>query len=91
MLGSSLSVLDCFTEPLTLVGDSASASLGSFMLTDLTPAVGPQSLRAIPNGFPAQQQLPQNRSVSSRLPPSGKMRTKPPFDELSASMEGGGC
>ncbi|KAH6716918.1 hypothetical protein BKA61DRAFT_600735 [Leptodontidium sp. MPI-SDFR-AT-0119] len=37
------------------------------------PAVGPQSLRGMPNGFQAQQQIPQNRSVSSRLPPSGKM------------------
>ncbi|KAE9363483.1 hypothetical protein N431DRAFT_431701 [Stipitochalara longipes BDJ] len=37
------------------------------------PAVGPQSLRGLPNGFPNQQQMPQNRSVSSRLPPSGKM------------------
>ncbi|KAH8789506.1 hypothetical protein F5882DRAFT_325077 [Hyaloscypha sp. PMI_1271] len=37
------------------------------------PAVGPQSLRGLPNGFPSQQQIPQNRSVSSRLPPSGKM------------------
>ncbi|KAL2061738.1 hypothetical protein VTL71DRAFT_7116 [Oculimacula yallundae] len=37
------------------------------------PAVGPQSLRGMPNGFQAQQQIVQNRSVSSRLPPSGKM------------------
>ncbi|KAF8863231.1 NOT2 family protein-like protein [Acephala macrosclerotiorum] len=37
------------------------------------PVVGPQSLRGLPNGFPGQQQIPQNRSVSSRLPPSGKM------------------
>lgn len=36
-------------------------------------AVGPQSLRGLPNGFPSQQQIPQNRSVSSRLPPTGKM------------------
>ncbi|KAH8659150.1 NOT2 family protein-like protein [Tricladium varicosporioides] len=36
------------------------------------PAVGPQSIRGLPNGFPSQQ-LPQNRAVSNRLPPSGKM------------------
>ncbi|KAF4627592.1 hypothetical protein G7Y89_g10559 [Cudoniella acicularis] len=37
------------------------------------PAVGPQALRSLPNGFPSQQQLPQNRTVSSRLPPSSKI------------------
>lgn len=37
------------------------------------PGVGPQSLRGIPSGFANQQQLQQNRSVSSRLPQSGKM------------------
>ncbi|CZT43855.1 related to cell division control protein CDC36 [Rhynchosporium secalis] len=42
------------------------------MLT-LVKAVGPQSLRGMPNGFQAQQQIVSNRSVSSRLPPSGKM------------------
>lgn len=31
-------------------------------------------MRGIPNGFPNQQQM-QNRSVSSRIPPSGKMGT----------------
>jgi hypothetical protein len=40
-----------------------------------TQAVGPQSLRGLPNGFPGPQQVPQNRSVSNRLPPSGKMGT----------------
>ncbi|TAQ84081.1 hypothetical protein B7494_g7591 [Chlorociboria aeruginascens] len=37
------------------------------------PGVGPQPLRGLPNGFSNQQQLPPNRSLSSRLPPSGKM------------------
>ncbi|KAB8301445.1 hypothetical protein EYC80_003311 [Monilinia laxa] len=36
------------------------------------PGIGPQAMRGIPNGFPNQQQM-QNRSVSSRIPPSGKM------------------
>ncbi|KAG9231735.1 hypothetical protein BJ875DRAFT_545138 [Amylocarpus encephaloides] len=36
-------------------------------------AIGPQSLRGLPNGFSSQQQLPQNRVVSNRLPPGGKM------------------
>lgn len=39
----------------------------------LNPGVGPQSLRGLPNGFPSQQQLPQNRSVSNRLPQAGKL------------------
>lgn len=34
--------------------------------------VGPQAMRGIPNGFPNQQQM-QNRNVSSRIPPGGKM------------------
>jgi len=38
--------------------------------------VGPQSLRGLPNGFPSQQQLPQNRSVSNRLPQAGKLGTE---------------
>ncbi|KAG9248476.1 NOT2 family protein-like protein [Calycina marina] len=33
---------------------------------------GAQSLRGLPNGFPTQQQLPQNRSVVNRLP-AGKL------------------
>ncbi|TVY90138.1 General negative regulator of transcription subunit, partial [Lachnellula willkommii] len=51
-----------------------------FLLEDLiltgycnNTAVGPQSLRGIPNGYSSQQQIPQNRSVSGRLPPTGKM------------------
>ncbi|KAH8804999.1 NOT2 family protein-like protein [Xylogone sp. PMI_703] len=37
------------------------------------PGVGPQQLRGMPTGFGAQQQIPQTRNMSSRLPPSGKM------------------
>ncbi|KAM3076949.1 transcriptional regulator [Clarireedia jacksonii] len=36
------------------------------------PGVGPQAMRGMPNGFPNQQQI-QNRNVSNRIPPSGKM------------------
>jgi CCR4-NOT transcription complex subunit 2 len=42
-------------------------------------AVGPQSLRGLPNGFSnQQQQLPQNRNVSGRLPQGAKMGMDPP-------------
>ncbi|KAI9054611.1 hypothetical protein LZ554_001764 [Drepanopeziza brunnea f. sp. 'monogermtubi'] len=38
------------------------------------PAVGPQALRGLPpNGFASQQHIPQNRNLSSRVPPGGKM------------------
>lgn len=36
-------------------------------------AIGPQSLRPLPNGFPSQTQISQNRSATSRLPPGSKM------------------
>ena len=42
-------------------------------IANITAGVGPQSLRGLPNGFPSQQQLPQNRSVSNRLPQAGKL------------------
>ncbi|CAL3969807.1 unnamed protein product, partial [Diplocarpon coronariae] len=37
------------------------------------PAIGPQTIRGMPNGFGAQQQISQNRNVANRLPPGGKM------------------
>jgi CCR4-NOT transcription complex subunit 2 len=39
--------------------------------------VAPPTLRGLPNGFSNQQQLPQARTASSRLP-NGKMGTKTP-------------
>ncbi|RFU28277.1 hypothetical protein B7463_g8050, partial [Scytalidium lignicola] len=39
------------------------------------PGVGPQQLRGMPAGFGGQQQIPQTRNMTSRLPPSGKMAT----------------
>ena len=73
--------------PIALGSSILSALCGSkvlFILEDLIltgycnrTAVGPQSLRGIPNGYSSQQQIPQNRSVSGRLPPTGKMGMGP--------------
>lgn len=58
--------------------DAVRKLITRLVLTFFVLAVGPQSLRGLPNGFPSQQQIPQNRSVSSRLPPSGKMGMEAP-------------
>jgi hypothetical protein len=47
-------------------------SFGLPWLIRYEAGIGPQSLRGLPNGFSSQQQLPQPRSASSRLP-NGKM------------------
>jgi hypothetical protein len=64
---------------LRLVVQNSVVFLNDIILTEYCDlkAVGPQSLRGIPNGYSSQQQLPQNRSVSSRLPPTGKMGMGP--------------
>jgi hypothetical protein len=64
------------TEPSArhVASNFVTSNLAS-VLTAYWIGVGPQSLRGLPNGFTSQQQLPQPKSASSRIP-NGKMGTK---------------